>query len=224
MRELLLAAAASALLNAGIPRPIAPPADARLPVLSPDTAVETASLLGLGMRRLSADLALIRLLIYYGTPETGAESLPEHFDAENGGGRYAELGPRALRILDLDPSFSYAALYSAGALAFNLGRPKEGLEVLRYALSRDPANLQLRVYVAAIGFARHGDSASVIRVLEPALSSPDCPTMIKSMVAFLYARRGDRASAARLYREIIETSRDPGYRSIAARMLAGLGG
>jgi len=190
--------------------------------------VETASLFALGMRRLAADLALIRLLVYYGTPEEPQEAPeprphepfhPEHPERYWAGGRYPELGPRALRILDIDPFFSYAALYSAGALAFNVGRPEEALDLLRYALSRDPANVQYQATAAAIGFYRKGESESVIRLLGPLVESPDCPTMIKNMVAFLYKRSGRREKAIRLYREILEVSRDPGYREIARRNL-----
>lgn len=194
------------------------PAMPRAPLgirLEADSAVETASLFGLGMRRLAADLGLIRLLIYYGTPEPDADEQAQ----EQGGGHYPELGPRALRILDTDPSFNYPVLYAAGALAFNLDRTQEALDLLEHALKRDPKNIQYHAYVAAIGFHRRGDVDSVIRILEPMLASPDCPTMIKSMVAFLYKNSGRHDEAARLYRDIIGSSRDPGYRLTAERML-----
>jgi tetratricopeptide (TPR) repeat protein len=186
------------------------------------------------MRRLAADLGLIRLLVYYGSPESEGDKHEEHghagetFDPKHpenfwGGGKYPGLGPRARRILDIDPSLSYATLYAAGALAFNLNRPQEALDVLSYGLRRDPSNLQYHAYVAAIGFHRHGDTGSVMRILEPLLKSPDCPTMIKSMMAFLYRRTGRREKAIRLYREILETSRDPGYRRTAEKRLKALG-
>lgn len=209
--------------------------------ISAEGAVETASLFGLGMRRLAADLGLIRLLIYYGTPEAvGAgeqghedERAPGHthehrFDREHpersyGGGKYPEIGPRAMRILDVDPSFSYPALMAAGVLVFNLNRPDEALELLRYAMARDPANEQYRRYVGAVGFHRHGDAKSVISILEPLLGDPDCPTMIKSMVALLYLQTGNRAASVRLYREIAEFSRDEGYRHLALQKLKDMG-
>ena len=148
---------------------------------------------------------------------------PEHPEWSYGGGRYPELGLRAMRILDIDPTFSYAALYVSGALAFNLNRPDEALGVLAYALERDPLNLQYQTYVAAIGFKKRGDIEGVIRILEPVLAAPDCPTMIKSMMAFLFKKTGRTEKAARLYREILEASGDAGYREAAARMLKELG-
>lgn len=199
-------------------------------------AVETAALFSLGMRRVAADLGLIRLLIYYGSPKLDHDDAshdalghdhahhfdPEHPERSYGGGKYEDIGPRAMRILDVDPAFGYPALMAAGALAFNLSRPDEALELLRYGLARDPGNPQYRRYVAAVGFHRHGDMKSVIGILEPLLKEPDCPTMIKGMVAFLYLRMGRRQDAVELYREIMDFSRDEGYRRLARQKLAEL--
>ncbi len=214
-----------ALLNAaaaGLRPPVGLGGLAR--ALSPETAVETAALFSLGMRRLAADAGLVRLLLYYGSAEEEGVHAHEGRDHAHswGGGRYDELGPRALRILDADPTFSYAALYSAGALAFNLDRPEEALRVLEDALRRDPRNFQYKAYIAAVGFHKKGQPEGVLRLLEPVLSEPDCPTMIKNMAAFLYVRAGRRREAAALYREIHETSRDEGYRRLAERELARL--
>jgi tetratricopeptide (TPR) repeat protein len=216
MRELAAALALSAAVNLA-PRPAVAPRP--LPRLAPDTAIETATLLSLGMRRLAADLELVRLLVYYGSAEP---SIPEN-RLENGGGQYPEIGPRSRRILELDPSFSFAVLYGAGALAFNLDRPDEALELVASALERDPRNLEYRAYAGAIGFHRKGDTARALALLEPMLSQADCPTMIKSMVAFMYKRSGRRAEAVRVYRDILRTSRDAGYRATARNMLRELG-
>lgn len=215
--SLLLGLALCAAINAARPAPYGAALTARL---EPETAVETASLMGLGLRRLAADLGLIRLLVYYGTAEKEVEG---HHDEDWGGGHYPEMGPRALRILDLDPTFAYAAFYAAGALAFNLDRPAEALKVLEYGLKRDPGNTSYHAYIGAIGFHRRGDQESVIRLLEPLAETRDCPTMIKSMLAFLYARKGLKDKAAGLYRDIRDNSRDYGYRSTAERKLKELG-
>ena len=233
LRSLMAGLALAVALNAGFGRVKTSPPRAFAMVLSPETAVESVGLLSVGMRRLAADLELIRLLLYYGY-EDPAEGRQKHehqafdFDSEHpelswGGGSYREFGPRARRILALDPSFSYVALYAAGAIAFNLNRPEEALGLLEEALKADPGNNEYRAYVAAIGFHRKADARRVLSVLEPTLSQPDCPTMIKSMMAFLYKRSGRRFEAIRLYRDIVATSRDAGYRGIARRMLADLG-
>jgi len=200
--------------------------------LGPDSALETAALVSVGMRRLAADLELVRLLIYYGTAEAGPEREEAHtlrfFDPKHpelawGGGVYAELGPRILRILDMDPSFDYVALYGAGALAFNLNRPDDAKRVLQYALSRDPHNSRYQATLAAVGLHRRGDAAGVVRILEPILDTPDCPVMIRHLVAYLYVKTGRRQEARVLYRRIIATTQDAGYRGLAAAALARLG-
>ncbi len=182
-----------------------------------DNAVESAGLLSLGMRRLAADLGFIRLLIYYGTPQPGAEEEEQVTQAVSSA--YPELAARALRILDVDPTFTYATLYASGALAFNLNRPDEALRVLQVALSRDAHNVQYQAYVAAIGLHRRGDKAGVIRILEPILGESDCPAMIKNMMAYLYAQCGQQEKAAALYRLIQDTSKDPRYRRVAEEAL-----
>ncbi|MDD5629566.1 MAG: hypothetical protein PHU21_10915 [Elusimicrobia bacterium] len=230
MRALLAACAACALLN-GVGLRLGPAPWPLRQSLGPDSALETAALLSLGMRRLAADLGLVRMLIYYGTPESGGHEAheeheghdpfdPAHPELSWGGGSYPELGPRALRILDADPSFSYAALLAAGALAFNLNRPEEALRLLDYARSRDPRNSEYQAYVAAIGFHRRGDPQGVISRLEPVLRAPDCPVMVKHLVAVLYVRAGQRGKARNLYREIRDTSKDAGYRRMAEAALA----
>lgn len=194
--------------------------------VAPAAAVETAAFFSLGMRRLAADLGLIRLIIYYGTPdESEAVSHEGHTGHDHGHeapaserGRYQVMSTMAMRVLDLDPSLSYAPLFASGALAFNLNRPSDALEVLEYALKRDPKNIRYQSYIGAIGFHRAGNPGGVIRLMEPVLADPDCPTMIKSMMAFLYRRSGHRDKAIRLYRNILE-SRDRSYDHIARQML-----
>lgn len=183
--------------------------------LSSESAVESAALFGLGMRRTAADLGLVRLIIYYGTSQRG-----EHDHGQPGhvhsAGDHRELAARAIAVLDADPAFTYAALFASGALAFNLQRPEEALEVLEYALARDPRNWKLRSYVAAIGFHKKGDRAAVIAALEPVLAYPDCPAMVKNLMAVLYKREGRLREAAALYTELLS---HPDYAAVARQQL-----
>ncbi len=190
--------------------------------LSARDATQNIFLASLGMRRLAADLAFIRLLMYYGTPESGEDGHGHSHETPFGAGHYPELLERSLRILDLDPYFSYAALYGAGALAFNLGRPQEAVRVLQYASARNPKEWKYRAYLAAIGFQHKGDALSILRELSPVVDDPDCPTMIKNLVAFLNLRAGRRGEARRIYRSMLE-SRDPAYQEVARRALEKLG-
>ncbi len=228
MRQLAGALAVCALLNAlrSADTPSGPAAGAPIR-LNESGAVETAFLFGLGMRRLAADLALIRMVIYYGSPAADGDDHAghdhaghDHAHGDPAAGPYRRLGALAMRVVDLDPAYHYAAQFAAGALAFNLQRPDEALQVLHYALARDPGNRILQAYVGAIGFHKKGEPLESLRILEPVVLAPDCPTMIKNIVAFLYRRSGQPEKALRLYREILESSRDAGYRDLAARVIA----
>lgn len=223
MRALAAGLVLTAVLNLAA-RPLQPPPRPAEVRPTPDQAVEAAGFLSLGMRRLAADVALTRMLIYYGTPEKDEHGHEHGGRGEGyGGGHYDELGPRARAIMALDPSFSYATLYAAAALAFNLKRPDEALDLVAQGLKSDPGNVQYKAYAAAIGIYQQKDGlARTLELLEPTLAEPDCPTMLKSMVAFLYKRSGRREKAVALYREIAATSRDAGYRSLARNALSEL--
>lgn len=207
--------------NAWVSRRFSPPfPDPTTLSLTPESAVRTGVLVSMGMRRLAADLELIQLLIYYGTSENGVEEEPEAFTF--GKGNYPEIKSRVLRIIALDPSFRYAALYGAGALAFNLDRQVEALDILRVAAERDPKEWKYRMYAGAIAAQKKGDPGLIVRELTPVLSDPDCPTMLKHMLAFLNRRLGRREEAVRIYRDILR-SRDPSYYPSARRALTELG-
>lgn len=229
MRDLALGLAVAALANLGAGR--LTPASPSDPIgirAGSEGAVETAALFGLGMRRLAADLGLIRMIIYYGTPEKDAghdhnshgSNHHGHHGHGFGSGKYEKIGGMAMRILDLDPAFSYAPLFAAGALAFNLDRPDEAVGLLRYAIRRDPGQTKYLAYLGAVGFHKKGKPEEVARLLEPLVANnPDAPTLIKNILAFLYRRTGQTRKAIALYLDIHETSRDEGYRRMAEREL-----
>ncbi|MBI3547636.1 MAG: hypothetical protein HY078_01155 [Elusimicrobia bacterium] len=223
-----LSIAAAALLNAGASRAVAP----SLPPLAGtkpqrEYAVQTAGLAGAGMRRLAADLSFIQLMMYYGSPEGAVHAAHEEHEgpptSHADTGHYRQMYPRAKSILELDPFFRYAVLFSAGALAFNLNRPEEALRLLEDASRGDPAYVRYKAYIAGIAFHRGGGTQeTVLRTLTPALADPDCPVLIKHIVAFLNLRLGHREEAIRLYREIL-LSKDASYRGLAMGALRRLG-
>ncbi|MDD2773806.1 MAG: hypothetical protein PHP45_08945 [Elusimicrobiales bacterium] len=227
------------------PRPDYPQADAIKSTA--ESGLEDASLLSMGFRRLAADVNFIRLLQYYAQPEEpsggrlrqegkdgkqakvfseyyvyGLAEAPDndHFE----GGVYAELKTRAMHLLSLDPYFSYAALYAAGALAFNVNRPAEALDVLFYAKQYRPAEWKYDSYIAAIGYSKAGDPARVADVLDKAVSSPDCPAMLKQQAAFFNKKIGRNRRAYEIYEDIYLHSKDEFYVRNAARQMALLKG
>ena len=194
--------------------------------LSTESAVQSTALMALGMRRLAADLAFVQLMLYYGTPEPGLEHEdhahegPGHNEYE--GGSYPEIVARTLQIMDMDPYSVFSVLYSAGALAFNLDKPDDALRLLEIASSRDPRQWKYRSYIAGIGFSKKGNAQEALRELTPILSEPDCPVLLKNLLAFLNRRLGRRDEAIRIYRDILK-SKDPSYNHVAKKALAELG-
>ncbi|MDA8129982.1 MAG: hypothetical protein M0011_00610 [Elusimicrobia bacterium] len=210
-----------------------PPPEIHVPA---DGASGDMLALAFGARRLFADVWFIRLMQYYGTPELeegeqageydwlvpGPKSEAEHERHEaamNGEGRYPEFLPRSLHILQIDPFFTAAGLYSATALAFNMNRPSEAEELLRYGLRYSPREWKYLKVLAAVGYSRSSDPAAVAASIAPLLKDPDCPVMLKQLAAFLNKRSGNVAAAAAIYADIAATSRDPSYVRNAEREL-----
>ncbi len=230
---LLAWAAGSALSAAAYRSPFPPPSEIRTPAAG---AAADMFALALGARRLFADVWFIRLMQYYGSPEFheededagGMEWLkPEpagghrHHDHAgiNGEGRYPEFLARSRHVLEIDPGFTVAALYGAGSLAFNMGRPEEAQDLLRYALKYSPREWKYLNVLAAIGYSRANDPAAVAASIAPMLKDPDCPVMLKQQAAFLNKKIGNYAAAAAIYADIAATSRDTAYVRNAEREL-----
>lgn len=177
-----------------------------------------------GMRRLTADVAWISVLQYYGAREEHSEG-DAHADEPHdfAGGSYPALGPMTLRVTRLDPSFHYAYLYGAGALAFNLDRPDEALAILEEAIRYNPTYWKFRLYVGAIAYKQRGQNEQMIALLEDAIRFPDCPTMVKSILANIYEERGNPARSLQIWLDIFENPRgDSWYRDKAEAKIAEL--
>lgn len=239
MRARLLPAAAVLLWGAGAlaassyRSPFPPPSEMR-----PQQAGATGDMIALaaGARRVFADLWFVRLMQYYGTREVReAGSEPgheghshavdaggrEHCDhgADYGKGSYPLFLPLARHVLEVDPSFSAACLYGAASLAFNLERPAEAEELLRYGLKYSPREWRYLTVLAAIGYSKAKDPAAVAASITPLLKDPDCPVMLKQLAAFLNKRAGNFAAAAAIYADIAATSKDEPYVLNARREL-----
>lgn len=173
-----------------------------------------------GLRRLTADIAWISVLQYYGAHEAEEDENPSADSVDNG---YPALKKMVLRVIRLDPSLHYAALYGAGALAFSLNRPDEGLDILREAIGRDPTYWRFRLYVGAILYKQQGRFDRMIPLLEDAIRYPDCPTMVKSILANIYQERGENAKALEVWIGVLEDRKtDDWYRHQAGIQIAEL--
>lgn len=155
----------------------------------------------LGMRRLSADIAWISVLQYYGSHERSEEH------SEFGAGNYPAMKKIILRVMRLDPSFHFACLYGAGALAYGLDRPQEAIELLKEGIQYAPTYWRYRLYLAAIIYKQKGRFDDMIRLLEDAIQYPDCPTMVKSILANIYKERKNYKRSLEIWIEIYENEK-----------------
>lgn len=190
-----------------------------------DSALSDAGVLSLGIRRLAADVWFIRLMQYYGTSQyldEEKEDSHDHGDHDAGTGKYPDIFPRSRHILDLDPYFTHVGLYSAGALAFNLGRSDEAIELINHAKLYQPREWKYDAYLAAIGYRLAGNPEKVADMLAPVVRDPECPTMIKQLVAFLNKKIKRYRAAAEIYEDIAMTAQDPYYIRNARRELVKL--
>jgi hypothetical protein len=216
-----------------------------------------------GSRRLGADIAWIQLLQYYGSPEkplgrdaefrlswdmtkylfgmpvkeevcsTPGCTHEEHYHPAIGGGIYHELFDHCSRVARLDPFFDHVYLYGAGALAWNLNRPREALELLdrgirsmehyRTNLSKDIHQpfWQLNLYASAIIYRQSGEFDKMIAQLEVAVRHPDCPNMVKTILANIYQKEGKFAQSLTLWIAIYDSG-DPSYHARATQKIGEL--
>ncbi|MEI7481877.1 MAG: hypothetical protein WCK75_05965 [Elusimicrobiota bacterium] len=188
------------------------------------SAVEDAVALALGVRRLAADLWFIRLMQYYGTPELLEGEVEEEARerGENGTGKYPDFLPVARHILALDPYFTNAGLYAAGSLAFNMARPEEAVSLLNGALIYRPKEWKYVALLAAIGYSKAKDPAKVSELIKPLIMEPDCPVMIRQLAAFLNKKMGNYSDAYKIYKTILETTKDRFYIDNAGKEMAKL--
>ena len=152
-----------------------------------------------GLRRLTADIGWIAVLQYYGAHEEGGHE--EHF----GEGNYSALEKLVLRVVRLDPSFLYAYLYGAGSLAFNLNRPDQAMDLLKEGIEYNPTYWRFRLYVGAIVYKQKGRFDEMLALLEDAIKYPDCPTLIKSVLANLYKDRKNYTRALDIWMGVLES-------------------
>ncbi|MBI2070733.1 MAG: hypothetical protein HYT79_09035 [Elusimicrobia bacterium] len=176
-------------------------------------------LVGFGLRRLAADLAMLDLLIYYGSPDETAGD----WDHASGFGRdtnmYRDLLPMTKRMIGLDPFFRHGVLYGAGALAFNEGRFQQAVEILKSALKRDPDYWPYSLNLSAIAYKKTRDFPEIIRFLETVYPLPECPTMLKNILANTYIKTGQINKAAAIFEWMASDAPEADYRELARSRL-----
>lgn len=206
-----------------------------------DSVMRDAGYLSLGLRRLGADISFVELLQYYGTPELETMRISakgKHVTKEDiemseyslygiapkvysaiEGGNYPQILSRARYILSLDPYFKYAAVFSAGVLAFNLNRGMEAIELLEFAKKYSPYYKDYDLYIAAIGYSKAKNPEKAAQILDEAIKNPQTPAIVKNVTAFLHKKLGNYRRAYEIYLDIYQNSKDPKYVDRAEKQL-----
>lgn len=170
-----------------------------------------------GLRRLSADLAWIDTLAYYGTHHHHEGDEGAHFDEETVED-YPEFYSYCLRTIRIDPYFKYVYYYGSGVLGWNLNRVDEAEELLKQGIKAFPKEWRFQQYLAAMAFQKNHDINKLTEFLESFLLEPDCPNILRSILANIYKKQHRYADAVRVWLMVYETG-DRDYRWKAENQL-----
>ncbi len=160
----------------------------------------------LGLRRLGADIAWIQTLQYYGTPEPDQTE----FEFENGLGKYPEFLAYCERVIRIDPYFTYAYFYGASVLGWNLNRLDEAETLLKEGVNRNPHEWRFQQYLAALAYQKNHDVEGLTAFLERFAPDPDCPNMLRAMLANIYKKDKRYEKSAQIWTMVLAT-KDPDY-------------
>lgn len=154
------------------------------------------------------------------------EMAPSHVEALRGLGDLAflreqpdEAARRYARILEIDPADA-GAMTKLGVLRMRSGRPDEATALFRRAIERDPTNGEALLYLAG-ALTSTGRAAEALPYFERALDAGQRNSMALNGLALTRLNLGDRAGAARAFRESLRL--DPKQPDVA-RTLAEIGG
>lgn len=178
------------------------------------TRLEDFTGIALGWRRLAADLAWIQTLQYYGTPEEGQSEQ----EFENGIGRYPQFLAYCQRVTRIDPYFTYAYLYGSGVLGWNLSRLTEAETLLKEGIANNPKEWRLHQYLAALAYQKNHNMTYLETFLEGMVKDPECPHVLKSILANLYKKTHQYENAIQIWIDLYQSG-DPAYSVVALRQI-----
>jgi tetratricopeptide (TPR) repeat protein len=173
---------------------------------TPETGLQDVGGIALGLRRLAADIAWIQTLQYYGTPEAGQSES----EFENGMGKYPRFLAHCERVIGIDPYFTYVYYYGGGVLGWNLERYSEAEHLIKEGIARNPAEWRLPQYLAGLAYQKNHDITQLTTFLESLVQDPNCPLMMKALLANVYKKQRLYDKALELWSAIYD-ARDPAY-------------
>jgi hypothetical protein len=171
--------------------------------------------IALGFRRLAADIAWIQTLQYYGTHDDH----DGHHDHNNEIGKYPLFLQYCERVARLDPYFTYVYYYGGGVLGWNVNRLSEAEALLKLGIQNNPHEWRLPQYLAALAYQKDHDVNKLIVFLEGFAGQPDCPNLLRALLANIYKKQNRYGEAIRLWQFIYRTG-EPDYMNRAQQQIA----
>ena len=187
-----------------------------------------------GFRRMTADIAWVQLLVYYGAREgilgkdeeldqvyqvyRGEDDHPQEEDIQYGAGTYPRFLPMIHRIISIDPYFTYAYLYGSGVLVWNLNQPKEAVELLQLGMKYNPKEWRFPVYIAAIVYQQQKEFGKMAGVLEQIIQEKEAPNLLRSVLANFYKDQKQYRKALKIW-AYVESTGDPEYLERSRRQM-----
>jgi hypothetical protein len=157
-----------------------------------------------------------------------------HYHPNLEGGVYPELYRYCQRVIQLDPFFNFAYLYGAATLGWNLNRPDEALELLKTGIANMESYRsditkdvhqpywQLHLYLGALSYAKTGEFDKMRGLLETAAVQPECPNMVKVLLANIYQKEAKFMPSLKLWLEVYDSG-DLSYRQRSSEKINELG-
>jgi hypothetical protein len=164
----------------------------------------------LGYETAAADLGWLRCIQYYG----------EHRMTDN---RFDRIGHVTEVVSELDPLFLQPYVFGGFVLGQEMGRPVEGLALLRRGLERNPESWELAFETGFLYFVCFRDHAAAARYFALAGRLPGHPEYVDRFAAFAFQRAGEREMAILLWKRVLATG-NKYMQDVARREIRRLGG
>jgi tetratricopeptide (TPR) repeat protein len=162
--------------------------------------------IAMGFRRLTADIAWIQTLVYYGTTDETIDSEA----AENGGGHYPLFLAYCQRVAEIDPNFNYIFYYGGGVLGWNLNRLDEAEQLLKEGVDAHPKEWRFQQYLAGLAYQKNHNMTKLTEFLQGFAEQSDCPNLLRSILANIYKKQKRYKEAIHIWSIVYETG-DPLY-------------
>ena len=163
--------------------------------------------ISLGFRKVTADLAWIQTLVYYGYTEEGAD---EEAAVDSGEGKYPQFLPYCQRVARLDPSFKYVFFYGGGVLGWNLNRLDQAEDLLREGITAHPKEWRFQQFLAGLAFQKSHNINKLADFLKGFVEEKECPNLLRSILANIYKKQKRYKEAIYVW-TLVYSTQDPNY-------------